>query len=138
MKRSSQVALLLMGVTGVGAAGYTMTRPPPDCVPPGAAASVIKPGAKDAEPCPPRRSWSSSSTGYNSRSSWTRTNSSSYGSSGGGFWPIFTRTGTSTTSSTSVPLTSRSSSTTTTSRSSTTTRSGFGSTSTSVSRSSSS
>ena len=32
MKRSSQVALLLMGVTGVGATGYALTKPPPNCV----------------------------------------------------------------------------------------------------------
>ncbi len=66
MKRSSQVALLLMGVTGVGATGYAMTRPPANCVPQGSPAATIAPatpGARQAEPCPPRRQWSSSS-GY--------------------------------------------------------------------------
>ena len=43
MKRSSQVALLLMGATGVGAGAYAMT-PPRDCVPPGSPAAAIAPG----------------------------------------------------------------------------------------------
>ena len=43
MKRSSQVALLLMGVTGVGATGYAMTKPPPDCVPHGSPAATSRP-----------------------------------------------------------------------------------------------
>ena len=137
MKRSSQVALLLMGVTGVGATGYAMTRPPPNCIPHGSPAAVAPamPGAAAAEACPPRRSWTTSS-GY-SRSSWTRTNSSSKSSSA---WPVFSRTGTSAAPSTSVPLSARTSTSSTPSRSTTTTttttRSGFGSTASSVSRSS--
>jgi len=129
MKRSSQVALLLMGVTGVCATGYAFTKPPPNCTPqgsPAATAAAAAPGSRAAEPCPPQRSWSSSS--YGGRSSWTRTNSSANSS----VWPrpVFSRTATSTASSTSVPLTSRSSTSTTTSRSApaTTSRSGFGST----------
>lgn len=142
MKRSSQVALLLMGVTGVGATGYMMSRPPTHCLPPGspAAAAPAVPGAAALEQCPPRRSWTSSGYNYNSRSSWTRTNS---GSGNSGFWPIFTRGNTSATTSTSVPLSNRSATSagvprTSTSTSTSTSRSGFGSTSSSYSRSSSS
>jgi hypothetical protein len=72
MKRSSQVALLIMGTAGVGAATYSMTAPRKDCIalgtPPSAVAPV-KPGQPPLEPCPPRRSWSSSS-GYSYRSYW--------------------------------------------------------------------
>jgi hypothetical protein len=80
MKRSSQVALLLMGVTGAGAATYSLA-PSRACVPtdrpaavapstavPGAAShgamtsEMLGPGAasllRPANPCPPRRRWS--------------------------------------------------------------------------------
>jgi hypothetical protein len=137
MKRSSQVALLLMGVTGVGATGYAMTKPPPNCVAPGGPSATKAPAAPvpGAEPCPPRRQWSSSGSSY---SSWSRTNSSYNSRSSGGIWPIFSRTGTSATPSGSVPLAGRSATITTRSSTTTTTRSGFGSTASSVSRSSSS
>ena len=118
MKRSSQVALLLMGVTGVGATGYAMTKPPPNCTPqgsPAATAALAAPGSRVAEPCPPQRVAASSSS-YGGRSSWTRTNSSSNSS----VWPrpVFSRTSTSTASSDRrCRLTSRSSTSTSTSRS---------------------
>ena len=77
MKRSSQVVLLLMGVTGAGAAAYAV-MPPRSCIAdnppaklapaaPGALApQTLNPGALTpaqpaiADPCPPRRRWSSS------------------------------------------------------------------------------
>jgi hypothetical protein len=139
MKRSSRVALLLMGVTGVGATGYAMTRPPPNCVPHGSPAATVAPatpGIGANEPCPQRRSWSSSGgSGYGYRSSWTRTNSSANSP----VWPrpVFTRTATSATASGSVPLTNRSSTTSPShSSTTTTTRGGFGSTASSHSSSS--
>jgi hypothetical protein len=133
MKRSSQVVLLLMGVTGVGATGYAMTRPPPNCVPPGgpAAMAPATPGLPGAEPCPQRRSWSSSGSGY--RSSWTRTNSSS-----GSAWPVFSRTATSATPSGSVPLSGSASTAAPRASTTTTQRGGFGSTASSMSHASSS
>ena len=81
MKRSSQVALLLMGVTAVGATGYAMTAAAElrAARQPGRTAAPLR--ATRAEPCPPQRSWSSSS--YGSRSTWTRTNCSSNSS----VWP---------------------------------------------------
>jgi len=89
MKRSTQVALLLMGVTGAGAGAYALT-PPRQCVAdqPGAVTNQVAPGAitpgtlapgarsvvtpglapqAAANPCPPRRRWDSSGT---SRSHW--------------------------------------------------------------------
>lgn len=135
MKRSSHVALLLMGVgvTGAGAAGYMITRPPPNCVQPGGPPALSQ-GARDLEPCPPRRSWSAPAYSSNTRTTWTRTNSSS-SSTRSGWWPVFSRSTTRTSTTTSVPLSSRSSTSTTTRSSTTTTRSGFGSTSRSYSSS---
>lgn len=142
MKRSSQVALLLMGVTGVGAAagGFMITRPQ-HCIPAGspAAAAPAVPGAKALEPCPARRDWVWSGSNYSrssSSSSWSRTNASS-----GSLWPVFSRRGTSATPSGSVPLSGRTAAAPGSPRASTsspTQRSGFGSSSSSFSRASSS
>ena len=96
MKRSAQVALLLMGVGGVGAGAYAITPPRNDCVPQGGTPpSAMAPNPAGAavaaaQPCPPRRSGSgSSSSRY---SSWSR------GSSTSSHWstPIFNRSGAST------------------------------------------
>jgi hypothetical protein len=82
MKRSSQVVLLLMGVTGVGAGAYAMMPPTRQCTPaqPGGAVAPRASGAPvitgtdmqgvvpSAAPCPPSR-WSSGSGGS---SHWSR------------------------------------------------------------------
>jgi hypothetical protein len=87
MKRSSQVVLLLMGVTGVGAGAYAMMPPARQCTPapqPGAQPGALAPRASGAPvitgtdmqgiappaatPCPTSR-WSSSSGGS---SHWSR------------------------------------------------------------------
>ena len=75
MKRSTQVALLLMGVAGIGASAYAFTSAKRDCVAPGAPAA--SPVGKDGklEPCPPRQTYSSSSGYY--RSTWRSSQSSS-------------------------------------------------------------
>jgi len=87
MKRSSQVALLLMGVSGVGAAGYAMTPSEPDCTPP-AQQSSVAPGAAAirgaaqpvVNPCPPRRHYTSyGRSNYNSH--WSRPIFSGWGGS---------------------------------------------------------
>ena len=130
MKRSTQVALLVMGVAGVGASAYAFTSAKRDCVAPRAtpqaAAAAVDKDSK-LEPCPPRRSYSNA--GYY-RSHWY--------SSGPSHWstPIFARrlpaNATSvppSNSSTSLGFTNRPSTTSTTSRpstSTTTTRTGFG------------
>ena len=66
MKRSAQVALVLMGVTGTTAAGAYMMPPRPECKPAPAASTTLNPpqalnpgapAAAAAEPCR-RRSWS--------------------------------------------------------------------------------
>jgi hypothetical protein len=80
MKRSAQVALLLMGVGGVGAGAYALTPPRNVCVPQGGApASTLAPNPASAlgagEPCPPARAWSSTGSGSGYRSSWTRSSS---------------------------------------------------------------
>jgi hypothetical protein len=70
MKRSSQVALLLMGAAGIGAASYALMRGN-DCAPaPGSAVS----GAQSGQDCSSRRSSGSGGHG----GSW-----SSYRSGGG-------------------------------------------------------
>ena len=103
MKRSSQVALLLMGTAGVGAGAYAMTSPRTDCIAPGTPPSAVAPavrGKPALEPCPPRRSGSG---GYYYRSYWGGGNSSHWSR------PIFSR-GSATSSATpsgSVPLASR-------------------------------
>ena len=59
MKRSAQVALLLMGTAGVGAGAYAVTPPRSNCVPAGTPAAQIAPpvpGKPAPEACPPRRS----------------------------------------------------------------------------------
>ena len=146
MKRSSQVALLLMGAAGVGASAYALAPGKRDCLAPGApppaasttAASPVAGKDPKLEPCPPRRSYTSN-TGYY-RSHW-------YSSSAGYWWgPIFNRNPASTTTSTtstnsptSLGFTSKPGSTTTTARPSTTTtttRTGFGTIGRSVSVSS--
>jgi hypothetical protein len=80
MKRSAQVALLLMGVGGVGAGAYAVSPPRNNCVAQGAATpSAVAPNpagpVSPAKPCPPRRSGYSggySSGGrYGSWSSWS-------------------------------------------------------------------
>jgi hypothetical protein len=81
MKRSSQVALLLMGVGSVGATAYAMA-PARDCTAPAqqgtvapglAATDVAAQAQRQAQnPCPPRRSWSSYSSGHRSSSHWSR------------------------------------------------------------------
>ena len=67
MKRSSQVALLLMGVTGVGASSYALT-PRSNCPPPTVTGTAV-PGQPAAAPCQPGRSHFTShgSGGYWSR-----------------------------------------------------------------------
>jgi hypothetical protein len=76
MKRSSQVALMLMGVTAVGASGM-MLMPRRDCRPPTAA--EIAAGAKPDDPC--RSSGGSSSRGGSSGRSWFFGHGSGTGSS---------------------------------------------------------
>ena len=88
MKRSAQVALLVMGVGGVGAGAYALTPPRNNCVAPGgtppSAMAPNRPGVPAADPCPPRRQgsgigagrsygfWSGSGTSGNSSSrSWS-------------------------------------------------------------------
>ncbi len=138
MKRSSQVALLLMGAAGVGVSAYALTPSNRDCVPANAppraaAASAITDKDTKLEPCLPRRA--TSNTGYY-RSSWRSSSPSSW------WTPIFSRrTGATTTTSTNSPTSlgfTRPSSTSTTSRTSTTptTRTGFGTIGRSVSISS--
>jgi len=83
MKRSSQVALLLMGVTGVGASSYALI-PRSDCPPatvPGTAAPVASPTA-----CQPGRSHF---TSHGSGGNWSR--------------PIFSHSDSSTRIGTSAP-----------------------------------
>src|SRR5262245_9125702 len=83
MKRSSQVALVLMGATAVGASSYAMAART-DCVTPGSGAAghavVAAQGPQPAEPCRESRRWSSSSSGSGSsvwsRSSWSRSSTS--------------------------------------------------------------
>ena len=132
MKRSTQVALLLMGAAGVGASAYALAPGRRDCVPSGttppAAASRLTDKDPKLEQCPPRRSYGYSNTGYY-RSYWY--------SSGPSHWstPIFARrsaqtSATSTNSPTSLGFTgpgrpststtTRPSTSTTTSRPSTT------------------
>jgi hypothetical protein len=142
MKRSTQVALVVMGVAGVGASAYAFTSNKRDCVAPSvarpatpaAANSAVDTGATPAlkvdpklatNPCPPRRTYANSTY----RSHWYSYNT------GPSYWstPIFgRRTNTTTAPSTSpnsLGFTSRPSTSTTTSRVSTTTaptRTGFG------------
>jgi len=89
MKRSSQIALVLMGATSLGATSYAMA-PRTDCVPPGqqrpavAAGTPARPGQSLQPECRERRwggsSHSSGSSTWGSRSSgwmWGRSASSS-------------------------------------------------------------
>jgi hypothetical protein len=77
MKRSAQVALVLMGATTVGAGSYALA-PRTECVPPGSAASrpAVAPGTpgQPGEPCRETRRWGSSSGsgGYAGGSGWRR------------------------------------------------------------------
>ncbi|MGH6738382.1 MAG: hypothetical protein ACREDY_05010 [Bradyrhizobium sp.] len=79
MKRSAQVALLLMGVGGVGAGAYAVSPARNDCVPQrNAPASAVAPNPTSAlaanTPCPPRRTGTGSSTRggyYRSWSNWS-------------------------------------------------------------------
>jgi hypothetical protein len=82
MKRSSQIALLLMGTVGVGGGAYAL-MPSENCPPnqPG----VVQPGGQPNANC--NRSWRSSGGGYGSSSS----SSSRYLSSS----PHFSSSGTS-------------------------------------------
>jgi hypothetical protein len=125
MKRSSQVALLLMGTAGLGAGAYAMVPPRKDCIPPGTPPSAVAPavpGKPALEPCPPRRSGSSG--GYYYRSYWGGGNSSHWSR------PIFSRSSTTTLATPgSVPLASRGSvPSSSRSGSTSTSRGGFGST----------
>ena len=133
MKRSTQVALLLMGAAGVGASAYALAPGRRDCVPSGAtppaAASRLTDKDPKLEPCPPRRTYGYSNTGYY-RSYWY--------SSGPSHWstPIFARrtgpttaTTTPSNSPTQLGFTGRPGGTTTrpsTSTSTATPRTGFG------------
>ena len=130
MKRSTQVALLLMGAAGVGASAYAFTAGRRDCVPAGtppttAAAATDKESRID--PCPPRNSYSSRSGYY--RSNWSSSSPTHW------WTPIFSRRSQSTAttsnqpSSTSLGFTSRPGGSTTTARPSNapTNRTGFGS-----------
>ena len=95
MKRSAQVALLLMGVGGVGAGAYALTPPRNNCVPQaGAQPSAVAPnltGAPGAEPCPPRRQNSGiGSSGRSYYSSWSSGSSNTSGRTSSSWWgPIF-------------------------------------------------
>jgi hypothetical protein len=81
MKRSAQVALLLMGVSGVGAGAYALTPPRNNCVPQGAPPSAVAAnpaGAAAVEPCPPRRQGSGiGSSGRSYFGSWSSSSSTS-------------------------------------------------------------
>jgi hypothetical protein len=72
MKRSSQVALLLMGTVAVGGGAYAL-MPSENCQPnqPG----LAQPGSPQTQ-CSPRSS-SSSSSGYRGGSGWSSSSSSS-------------------------------------------------------------
>ena len=99
MKRSAQVALLLMGVSSVGAGAYALTPPRTNCVPQGAPPSAVAAnpaGAPGAEPCPPRRQGSGIASGRSHFGSWSGSSSSSRTSSTIWSGPIFGRTSTST------------------------------------------
>jgi hypothetical protein len=78
MKRSPQVALLLMGAAAVGGTGYAM-MPRSDCTQPGSPAAVSA-GVKPNEACPPSSRSSSSSSGSSGRSWWSSSHSGSSGS----------------------------------------------------------
>ena len=136
MKRSTQVALVLMGAAGIGASAYAFTSKKNDCVPAAKPSATTPAGATDKntkldEPCSPRRS----NTGYY-RSYWRSSGPSSW------WWPIFNRNPQPTTTTTTSPsnsptslgLTSRPTTTTTArpSTPTTTTRPGFGTTGTSI------
>lgn len=87
MKRSSQVALVLMGAAGMGAGAYAM-MPRSDCVAPGMPPAINAPSTSihsAVQPCPPR---SSSGSRYFWHSYWSR--------------PLFSRT--SNTPAGAVPL----------------------------------
>ena len=121
MKRSAQVALLLMGVGSVGAATYAISPPRNNCVPQDSARpSAVAPNpaaTSAAEPCPPRRQGIAS--GRSHYTSYSRTGSSSSG------WSIFGRGSATST----VPRSSRTSS----GSRGTTSRGGFGGTGHSIS-----
>jgi hypothetical protein len=72
MKRSGQVALLLMGTTAVGGTAYTL-MPRESCTIERPA--IATPGATPAVECAPR-SHSSSSSGSSYRSSWSSSSQS--------------------------------------------------------------
>jgi hypothetical protein len=120
MKRSSQVALLLMGAAGIGVSAYALSPSERDCVPPGTPPAAAATASKDSkiEPCPPRRSYTNN--GY-TRSYWRTSN--------GSHWWLFSRSPrTTTTTSTGSPTSlgfARPGSTTP-ARTTTTSRFGFG------------
>src|SRR5512132_377398 len=69
MKRSSQVALLLMGMTTAGASAYALL-PPRDCATPGTISpQTLAPGTGPVKPFAPCESGGRSSSG--SRSYWS-------------------------------------------------------------------
>jgi len=150
MKRSSQVALLLMGVTGAGAATYSLA-PPRACVPdrpaavapstavPGAAShgamtsEALAPGAasllRPANPCPPRRRWSwGRGSDWSFRSYYDSSTPSSSPSTPSTRRSLFSPS----TSHTSVPTVGRGSSSRSTGSGGSGSRGGFGSTGHSV------
>lgn len=111
MKRSAQVALLLMGVGGVGAGAYALMPPRNNCVPQaGAQPSAVAPnptGAPGAEPCPPRRQGGIGSSGRSYYSSWSGSSNTSGRTSSTWWGPIF---GSGRSASSTVPAAGRSSS----------------------------
>jgi hypothetical protein len=73
MKRSSQVALLLMGTVAVGGGAYAMMPSERDCRP-----GVVQPDgqvSQNSQHC--NRSWHSSSSGGGGSSGWRSSSSSS-------------------------------------------------------------
>lgn len=125
MKRSGQVALVLMGVTATTAAGAYLMPPRADCRPQTTVAPAVAPlpGAQPAqtEPCR-RRSWGNWRWGSGSYSSERRRTSVTPSTA-------FRSTSSAPRATSSAPRTSTSTSSS---------RSGFGSTGRSISRSSSS
>jgi len=96
MKRSSHVALLLMGMGSVGAGAYALS-PPRNCSQPdGAPPAAVSPATgQPAQECPPRRRWSSWSSS-NSHSYSSYSSSSSPGRSSAGWFSRGSHQGTAT------------------------------------------
>jgi hypothetical protein len=80
MKRSGQIALVLMGATAVGASSYALTPSRTECTQPGGPAArpplAGTPAAPQGnQPCRETRRWwssSGSSSGYSGSSAWRR------------------------------------------------------------------